>query len=91
MEWYKNEIAMINDVEMIWFNRDSDEDAMENWMKKESMPWPMIKFRNKDKVKEVAMHAGRAVPNYVMVDANNEIVANGLSAIKSKIKELSGS
>ena len=91
VEWYKGTVANNANVEMIFYSKDFDEDAMETWIKNEQMPWPTIKFRSKDRLKAVAKHAGRGVPNYVMVDAHNEVVAKGKPAISAKIKELSGS
>ncbi len=90
MEWYKSEIADEPEVELVWYSRDGDEGSMEDWAAKEGFPWPAVKFRSLKKVKEISKHAGRGVPNYVLVDAENKVLATGSGASKAKIKELLG-
>jgi hypothetical protein len=88
VEYYNESIAKNKSVEMVWITRDRDEGAMEKWLKAEKMPWPTVKFRSVDKVDKLMTHYKNSVPGYFLVDANNELVASGLSAAKAKIAEL---
>ena len=87
MEYYNSDIASNDQVEMVWYPRE-DEDAAQKWAAEHQFPWPTIKGKALKKVDPVAKHAGRGVPNYVMVDAENNVVAKGLGQAKTKIAEL---
>jgi len=88
VEWYKESIAENKNVEMVFYPRDRSEDALTAWASDVGMPWPTVKFSKLEKVKDVSKHAGNAVPNYVMVDADGEVIAKGRGQIQQKIKEL---
>ena len=88
MEYYNETIAPAKNVEMIYFNRDSSEKAMEAFMAKFKMPWPALDFDKKDRFDLAKDLAGNGVPNYVLVDANGEVLAKGAGGTKSKIAEL---
>jgi hypothetical protein len=90
VEYYNTEIADNAEVEMVWYPRE-DEAAAEKWAAAEQFPWPVIRGKALEKVDEIKKHAGSGVPNYVLVDANNEVLATGSGACKSKIKELTSS
>jgi hypothetical protein len=93
VEYYKNEIADNDSVELIWASADRSEDAMEAWAKKEKFPWPTIKFESARKIAEISKAAPRGVPGYVLMDAEGKVLATsaGSSArVKAKLKELGG-
>lgn len=87
VEYYNDEIADNPAVEMVWYPRE-EEGAAEEWAASHQFPWPTIRGKALEKVDSVKQHAGRGVPNYVLVSADNEVVASGLSAAKAKIAEL---
>jgi hypothetical protein len=89
VEFYNDTIADNASVEMVWYPRE-DEAAAEKWAAGHQFPWPTIRGKALEKVDPVKDHAGRGVPNYVLVSADNEVVAKGLAAAKAKISELNG-
>ena len=91
MEYYNDEIAKNENVELIWASSDSSESAMESWATKEKFPWPTIKFKQARKIDEINEFRPRGVPGYVLVDANGELLASSAGSsepVKRKLKEL---
>lgn len=92
MEYYNDEIAKDDNVELIWATADSSEPAMESWAAKEKFPWPTIKFKEARKIDEINKVRPRGVPGYALIDANGELLASSTGSsgpVKQKLKELS--
>ncbi|MCB1077429.1 MAG: redoxin domain-containing protein [Verrucomicrobiae bacterium] len=62
--------------EVILVSRDSSEEAMEDYMKEDKMPWPGIKFRNIERMDEVNRYAGNGIPCLVLVDRQGNVVSD---------------
>ena len=91
MEYYNNEIAKDDNVELIWASADRSEPAMESWATKEKFPWPTIKFKEAREIDEINQFRPRGVPGYVLIDANGELLASSAGSsepVKRKLKEL---
>ena len=85
MTSYKDKIAPNPDVDMIHFALEDEDPALE-WAKKEGFPWPHI--MKDDMSKFFAKYVGNAVPTYVMIDREGEILAKGKGACFAKAAEL---
>ncbi len=88
MEYYNETIAPAKNIEVIHVNFDRSEKDMASFMEAFKMPWPAIDFDKIEKVETVAKFDSNAVPNYVLVSAQGELVAKGMGAAKAKIAEL---
>ena len=91
MEYYNDEIADNDDVELVWASADQSEDAMEDWAKNEKFPWPTVKFKSARKIDPINDVRPRGVPGYVLLDAEGEVLAKSTGTnqpVKQKIKEL---
>lgn len=88
MEKYNEKIKDAKNVEMVYFSRDSSEGAMESFMAEFKMPWPAIDFDKKDRWKLGATLAGNVVPNYVLIDAEGEVLANGSGGVFAALEKL---
>jgi hypothetical protein len=92
VEYYNEEIAKNENVELIWATADNSEPAMESWATAEKFPWPTIKFKEARKIDEINQFRPKGVPGYVLIDANGELLASSAGSsepVKSKLKELS--
>lgn len=91
MEYYNESIASNKEVEVIHYNLDQSEKAMDNFMVDFEFPWPAIAYSKRERVKIANEVKENFVPCYVLVDAQGEVVAKGMSAAKKKIAELTKS
>lgn len=73
---------------MVWYSGDSSKKEMEAWSSEHQFPWPAIKYKSLDKMELIEKHKGSSIPNYVLVDTNNEVITTGIGSIKEKIAAL---
>ena len=76
VESYNKKIAGNSKVELVHFTYDeSDEDALK-WAKKEKFPWPTI-LKSKQKATDLEKFAGEYVPEYILINKDGKVIANG--------------
>ena len=91
MEKYNSVLGDTNKVTMIHVSLDRSEDLAEKWAAKEGFPWLHILPDDVEKSGLKVFHTTGAVPCYVMLDANGEVVIKGSAgsnAIFKKAAEL---
>ncbi len=88
METYQSEIANNKKVALIHLSQDDDKKDATTWAKSNLFPWPTI-LKSKQRSSGLLSYAGRFIPNYVLIDKNGELLAEGKSASLKKLKELS--
>lgn len=84
--------------EVILVSSDNSEDAMEAYMTDDKMPWPAIKFRDIERLREVRKYAGDGIPCLVLVDRKGEVVSDsyvngeyrGPNAVMNEMQKLAG-
>jgi thiol-disulfide isomerase/thioredoxin len=65
------------DFELIFVNLDDNEDAMENYMRADSMPWPAIWHADIDNPElEAKKYCGNGIPCLVLVDADGNVISD---------------
>jgi nucleoredoxin len=65
------------DFELIFVNLDKDEDAMENYMRSDSMPWPAIWYADIDNPElEAKKYCGAGIPCLVLVDSDGNVMSD---------------
>lgn len=69
VEWYKGFKPKHPNFELVFVSADQDEDAMKEYMKSTGMPWPAVKYdQREDKV--FGALASDGIPYLVLVDAS---------------------
>lgn len=91
MEKYNKQIANNPNVELIHVSLDRSEDAAENWAESNQFPWLSVLPKDVDRSKLRDYMTRNAVPHYSLRTADGKELANGSSAIFSKIAELGDS
>ena len=71
VEWYNDFKAEHPNFELVFVSSDQDEEAMEEYIKGEKMPWPYVKF---DKAKDEAFqkYSSDGIPYLVLVDEDGK-------------------
>ena len=65
------------DFELIFVNFDHSEDAMLNYMKSDSMPWPAVWFADIEHPElEAKKYCGEGIPCLVLVDADGQVISD---------------
>jgi len=62
--------------ELIFVSSDRDEDAFDDYMTGDEMPWPAIKYRYAKKIDEVRKYAGSGIPCLVLVDKEGKVLSD---------------
>lgn len=63
--------------ELIFVNLDENEDAMENYMRSDSMPWPAIWHADVDDPGlEAKKYCGSGIPCLVLVDSDGNVISD---------------
>ena len=68
-EFYAKHRSDHLNFEVIFVSADKDEDAMLHYMNGYKMPWPAVKFDEREKIESLAQIAGRGYPCVALVDA----------------------
>ncbi|MFP4028115.1 MAG: redoxin domain-containing protein [Candidatus Brocadiia bacterium] len=71
---------------------DRDEDELEDFIKKNKMPWPQVLLEGKTKEKMLGRYNVRGIPNMILIDGNGIIRGRGLrgQALETAIEKLFG-
>ncbi len=97
IDFYKGNPHAKKTFEIIFMSRDQSDDAMEEYMTGDAMPWPAVKFRDVDRMDEVRKYAGKGIPCLVLVDREGNVVSDsyeggdyrGPTAVMRDIEKLS--
>lgn len=77
VEFYNSFKAAHPNFELIFVNRDQDEDAMLQYMTGDGMKWPAVKFSDITSKKLRAMQfEGSGIPDLVLVDDTGKVLAD---------------
>lgn len=76
VEFYNAQEGRKKDFEIIFVSRDNDEDAFEEYIKGDKMPWPAVSFRNVERLKAVTKYAGSGIPCLVLVDREGKVLSD---------------
>lgn len=98
ISFYKENPGAKKSFEVILVSRDHSEEAMEAYMTEDAMPWPAIRFRDIDRMKEVNRYAGSGIPCLVLVDRQGKVVSDsyvdkqyrGPTAVMNEMAKLAG-
>jgi nucleoredoxin len=83
VEWYE---ANKNDqFELVLISSDRDEDAMEDYAKDKSMPWPQLAFDEVEDFKDAFEHGVRGIPSVIVCELDGTVLGN----YRSKLDALS--
>jgi hypothetical protein len=88
VEQYNRDIAENPKVELIHISHDRDEDAAEEWAVKEGFPWLTVLPDDVERSDLLDYKIANSVPHYILVDAAGNRLADGSSAVFSKVKSL---
>ncbi|MGC6465390.1 MAG: TlpA family protein disulfide reductase [Akkermansiaceae bacterium] len=85
MESYNTHIFSDSSVELIQLSFDHDLEKAEEWAREAGLAWPTILMEDiPDEIR--AFSPRNAVPDYVLVSAEGEVVASGKEAAFDAIK-----
>ena len=78
---YKTIKAANPEFELIFVSSDQDEDSMKNYMRESSMPWPTVRFGQKDTVRSLQRPGHeRGIPNLVFMTADGKELATSYNS-----------
>lgn len=75
VEFYNK--SKTSNFEVYFISSDSDEGAMEDYMKEKSMPWPALKLGRSDKFKKETKHGVAGIPFIAVATADGTVVEKG--------------
>lgn len=79
VEWYRKTKAAHPEFELIMVSSDQDETSMHDYMRKNQMPWPAIRFAD-TKDPTLQMFAGQSIPWLVAVSRSGDsLTKNGVN------------
>ena len=87
MESYHEKIAGNDQVELIHFSYDESEADALKWAKKEKLPWPTV-LPDKQEATDLERFAGDYVPEYILIDKDGKVIANGKDECFAEIAKL---
>ncbi|MDB6132943.1 MAG: Thioredoxin [Verrucomicrobiales bacterium] len=76
VEFYNAQEGKKKDFEIIFVSSDHSEEEMEEYMKVDSMPWPVISYRNVARMKEIKEFCGDGIPCLVLVDRDGKVISD---------------
>lgn len=78
---YKSIKAAHPEFELIFVSSDQDEDSMKTYMRETSMPWPAVRFDQKDNVRSLQRPGHeRGIPNLVFMTADGKELATSYTS-----------
>lgn len=80
--WYQQEKPKHPEFELIFVSRDTDENAMESYMRVDQMPWPALKYSKIQAAKNIEALAGPGIPCLVFVDADGKVLSHSYDGEK---------
>lgn len=72
--WYKRMSKAHPEFELVFFSHDAGPEDMEAYMREMKMPWPAVKFEEKEKIREWAGNEG--IPYLIVLDSDGNVVAD---------------
>lgn len=99
ISFYNGNPSAKKTFEVIFMSRDRSENAMEDYMAGDQMPWPAVRFRDADRIDEIKKYMGRGIPCLVLVDREGKVIADsyvdgnyvGPTSVMEKMGELAQS
>jgi len=88
VEKYNEVIAKNPKVTMIHISQDRDEDAAETWAAAHGFPWLTVLPKDVPRSDLSDYRTRNSVPHYSLRDKDGKEIANGSSAIFSKLAEM---
>ena len=76
VKWYQETKPKNPQFELVFVSRDRSEDAMEAYIKTDSMPWPSLAYRKIENTAEITKLAGRGIPCLVLIDQNGQVLSH---------------
>ena len=75
-EYYRNNIRFAKPkFEVIFISRDEGKKSMENYMLKEKMPWPALRYSDPNRLKLIKKYGGGGTPCLVLVDRAGKVLS----------------
>jgi len=87
VELYNDKLAKAPNIELIHISSDDDEDGMLSFVTDHQMKFPVVGKKDRDKLDIIKPLSPRGIPNYKLVDAKGELIAEGQAA-KDKAAEI---
>lgn len=76
IEFYQSKKAKGVPLEFVFVSQDTQQAAMENFMREVHMPWPALKWEQTNLQNELTLFAGGQKPSLVLIDANGKLLAS---------------
>ena len=74
VRWYTRMSKQHPEFELVFFSHDRSAADMEAYMRDMRMPWPAVKFEEKEKIRTWAGNEG--IPYLIVLDAEGKVVAD---------------
>lgn len=82
VDMYKKERERHPNFEFIFVSSDRSEEEMLQYMRGYRMPWPALKFEEREHASSILKQAGRGIPCVVVLDREGKEVASSFEAGK---------
>jgi len=87
VELYNEKLAKATNIELIHISSDQSEDGMLSFVSDHQMKFPVVSFKDRDRLNPVKSLFPSGIPSYKLVDAKGELIAEGQAA-KDKAAEI---
>ncbi len=82
VDLYKKEREQHQNFEFVFISSDRSEEEMLQYMRGYRMPWPALRFGEKENIASLLKYAGRGIPCVVVLDREGKEVASSFEAGK---------
>ncbi|MDI1338120.1 MAG: thioredoxin-like domain-containing protein [Lacunisphaera sp.] len=76
LEQYRQLKKAYPEFELVLYSWDNSAGEMASYMSEEAMPWPALKYADREDITELAQLAGPGIPCLVLIDANGKVLAH---------------
>ena len=76
VKFYKANREGRPNFEVVFVSSDRGPEAMADYMKSYDMPWPVLKFSEKNRTEAVTRYAGSGIPCLVVVDGKGKVISD---------------
>lgn len=76
LEQYRQLKKAYPEFELVFYSWDNSAGEMAAYMREEAMPWPALKFAEREDITELARLAGPGIPCLVLIDASGKVLAH---------------
>ncbi|MFN0127819.1 MAG: thioredoxin-like domain-containing protein [Verrucomicrobiales bacterium] len=87
VELYNDKLAKATNIELIHISSDDEEQGMLSFVTDHQMKFPVVSKKDRDKLDLIKPLFPQGIPNYKLVDAKGELIAEGQAA-KDKAAEI---